>query len=45
MKDTGPAAGIVWLLSDMTLVTGMTVLVKLMGVDYPPVQNWSFCGR
>ncbi len=32
------AAGVVWLLSDMTLVTGMTVLVKLQGQTYPALQ-------
>ncbi|WP_010138290.1 DMT family transporter [Oceanicola sp. S124] len=32
------AVGVAWLLSDMTLVTGMTVLVKKMGADYPAVQ-------
>jgi len=34
----GPRAGIVWLLSDMLLVTTMTVLVKLGGASYPAVQ-------
>lgn len=37
-KEKDAAGGILWLLSDMTLVTGMTVLVKRMGADYPPVQ-------
>lgn len=30
--------GIVWLLSDTTLVTGMTVLVKMQGASYPAIQ-------
>ncbi len=30
--------GIVWLLSDTTLVTGMTVLVKMQGSSYPAIQ-------
>lgn len=30
--------GIAWLLSDTTLVTGMTVLVKMQGASYPAVQ-------
>ena len=43
--DRGPAAepagtglGLAWLLSDMTLVTGMTVLVKMTGMALPSVQ-------
>lgn len=32
------AAGVAWLLSDMTLVTGMTVLVKTQGQTYPALQ-------
>lgn len=34
----GARAGYAWLLSDMILVTTMTVLVKLGGADYPAVQ-------
>ena len=30
--------GMAWLMGDMVLVTVMTVLVKLGGADYPPVQ-------
>src|SRR5690606_19282820 len=30
--------GVAWLLSDMVLVTAMTVLVKLSGATYPSVQ-------
>lgn len=30
--------GILWLLSDTTLVTGMTVLVKMQGASYPAIQ-------
>lgn len=30
--------GIFWLLSDTTLVTGMTVLVKMQGASYPAIQ-------
>ena len=33
-----PRDGVAWLLADMTLVTGMTVLVKLMGASLPAVQ-------
>lgn len=33
-----PNTGIVWLLCDMSLVTVMTVLVKLGGAEYPAVQ-------
>ncbi|WP_108397738.1 DMT family transporter [Devosia submarina] len=33
-----PGMGIAWLLSDMVLVTIMTVLVKLGGASYPAVQ-------
>ncbi len=31
-------SGILWLLCDTTLVTGMTVLVKMQGASYPAVQ-------
>ncbi len=31
-------SGILWLLCDTTLVTGMTVLVKIQGASYPAVQ-------
>lgn len=37
-QEPGTSAGVAWLLTDMTLVTGMTVLVKQMGADYPAVQ-------
>lgn len=37
-KGTAPNIGMVWLLCDMSLVTVMTVLVKLGGADYPAVQ-------
>lgn len=37
-KAAAPNAGMVWLLCDMSLVTIMTVLVKLGGADYPAVQ-------
>lgn len=30
--------GILWLMTDMTLVTGMTVLVKMQGASYPAIQ-------
>ena len=33
-----PGPGVAWLLSDMVLVTIMTVLVKLGGASYPAVQ-------
>lgn len=33
-----PRSGVAWLLSDMLLVTVMTVLVKLGGASYPAVQ-------
>src|SRR5690606_22962098 len=33
-----PNTGIGWLLCDMSLVTVMTVLVKLGGAEYPAVQ-------
>lgn len=33
-----PRDGVLWLLSDMTLVTGMTVLVKLTGASFPAIQ-------
>jgi len=39
MQPSGPSrAGIAWLMSDMLLVTIMTVLVKLGGASYPAVQ-------
>ncbi|WP_108460567.1 DMT family transporter [Devosia naphthalenivorans] len=39
MLPTGPSrAGVAWLMSDMLLVTVMTVLVKLGGASYPAVQ-------
>jgi S-adenosylmethionine uptake transporter len=31
-------SGILWLLCDTTLVTGMTVLVKMQGASYPAIQ-------
>ncbi len=37
-KGTAPNTGMIWLLCDMSLVTLMTVLVKLAGADYPAVQ-------
>jgi drug/metabolite transporter (DMT)-like permease len=37
-KAAAPNIGMAWLLCDMTLVTIMTVLVKLGGADYPAVQ-------
>ncbi|MCW5719660.1 MAG: DMT family transporter [Devosia sp.] len=37
-KPAAPDKGMVWLLCDMSLVTIMTVLVKLGGADYPAVQ-------
>ena len=33
-----PPDGVAWLLADMTLVTGMTVLVKLSGANIPAMQ-------
>src|SRR5687768_1396868 len=36
--DMRPPIGVAWLLSDMVLVTIMTVLVKLGGATYPAVQ-------
>lgn len=37
-KAVAPDIGIVWLMCDMSLVTIMTVLVKIGGTDYPAVQ-------
>lgn len=39
-KQVSPQAnsGVLWLLSDMTLVTGMTVLVKFTGADFAAIQ-------
>lgn len=38
-KDQGSArSGLAWLLADMTLVTGMTVLVKASASTYPAIQ-------
>ncbi|MBR9762129.1 MAG: DMT family transporter [Rhodobacteraceae bacterium] len=37
-RASDTSLGVAWLLSDLTLVTGMTVLVKKMGADYPAVQ-------
>jgi drug/metabolite transporter (DMT)-like permease len=37
-KPAAPNIGMVWLLCDMSLVTIMTVLVKIGGADYPAVQ-------
>lgn len=39
-KQGAPQAngGVLWLLSDMTLVTGMTVLVKFTGADFAAIQ-------
>lgn len=37
-KAAAPNIGMAWLLCDMSLVTIMTVLVKLGGADYPAVQ-------
>lgn len=34
----GQASGVPWLIGDMVLVTGVTVLVKMQGVIYPAVQ-------
>jgi S-adenosylmethionine uptake transporter len=36
MKDS--RFGILWLLADTTVVTGMTVLVKMQGTSYPAIQ-------
>ncbi|MDT1062380.1 DMT family transporter [Paracoccus sp. CPCC 101403] len=41
MSRAGPssvAAGVAWLMTDMTLVTTMQVLVKIQGVTYPAIQ-------
>lgn len=40
MADPVPShrSGIAWLLADMTLVTAMTVLVKVEGATYPAIQ-------
>ncbi len=37
-RPAAPNIGMVWLLCDMSLVTIMTVLVKIGGADYPAVQ-------
>ncbi|MFC7704460.1 DMT family transporter [Plastorhodobacter daqingensis] len=37
-EETPSLAGVPWLLADMLLVTGMTVLVKIQGASYPAVQ-------
>lgn len=39
-EHSDPAArlGIVWLLSDMVLITAMTVVVKMQGSSYPAIQ-------
>ncbi|MDA1076163.1 MAG: DMT family transporter [Proteobacteria bacterium] len=39
-KQVSPQAnsGVLWLLSDITLVTGMTVLVKFTGADFAAIQ-------
>lgn len=37
-KRAAPNIGMAWLLCDMSLVTIMTVLVKIGGADYPAVQ-------
>lgn len=36
--DAASLAGVPWLITDMALVTGMTVLVKLQGATYPALQ-------
>lgn len=35
---SGPIPGVAWLISDMVIVTAMSVLVKIQGASYPALQ-------